>query len=189
MSAAKSKLPHDVPRTIDLRATTNVFQASAIVLLSILGAIVGYHAVGVGQWFAAAGGGIVGMVVATFISGLVLMFTPPQAVPTITMDAWIAKYRTWRRRFTFATVLCICWIGIAFAWHYLRFPTSSLLIAFWSVLMFVFYAVPHSYVHGLRQCRCPSCDEVFGFRGAFARYPHCCRNCNFTVALTCEIAK
>ena len=189
MPATKSKLPYDVPRAIDLRSTPTCFQASAILLLSFAGAFVGYHAVNIGQWIAAAAGGVVGMLVATFASGFVLMFMPPQTAPTIAMDAWMAKFRTWRRRLTFTTSLCVCWIGIAFAWHYLKLPTSTSLIALWSILMFVLFVVPHYYVLVLRQCRCPRCDELFGYRGAFARYPYCCRNCKFTVTRDCEIAK
>jgi hypothetical protein len=189
MPATKSKLPHDIPRTIDLRSTPNAFQASAILFLSFVGAIVGYHAVHIGKWIAAAGGGVVGMVIATFVGGFILMFMPPQAVPTITMDEWLAKFRTWRRRLTFTASLCVCWIGLALAWHYLTLPNNTTLVVSWSVLMFVLYVVPHYYVHVLRQCRCPMCDQLFGYRGAFARYPHCCQHCRFTVNRDCEIAK
>ena len=189
MSATKSQLSHDVLRTIDLRSTLNLIQAWAILLLSFVGAVVGYHTVNVGQWIAAVGGGVVGMVVATFVSGFILMFAPPQTVPTMTMDAWIAKFRTWRRRLTFTTSLCVGWIGIAAAWHCLELPTSTLLNSFWSVFMLLVYVVPHYYVHVLRQCCCPRCDELFRYRGAFARYPHCCRYCNFTVTRDCEIVK
>jgi hypothetical protein len=189
MSATKFKLPHDIPRTLDLRSAPNLFQASAIGLLSCVGAIVGYRAVDVGQWIAAAVGAIVGLIVATFISGLILMFMASQAVPTITIDQWMAKFHAWRRRLRLTTSVCLCWIGIGFAWYYLKLPTSTWLIASWSVLMVVFYVVPHYYVRCLRLCRCPNCDELFGYRGAFARYPHRCRSCDFTITRQGKITK
>jgi len=129
------------------------------------------------------------MVVATLISGVTLMFMPAKAVPTITIEEWIAKFQTWRRRLTLTTSLGLGWIAVGFAWHYLRLPTSTSLIVSWSILLLVLYVVPRYYVHCLRLCRCPNCDELFGYRGAFAPYPHCCRNCNFTVTRQGEIAE
>jgi len=83
MPTTKSTLPHDIPRTIDLRLAPNLVQASGIVLLSFVGAFVGYHAVNVGQWIAAAAGGVAGMVVATLISGVTLMFMPAAATSDV----------------------------------------------------------------------------------------------------------
>jgi hypothetical protein len=187
MSATRPELARDVPRTIDLRPSANVFQASLILVVSVIGALIGFQMVADGRWIAAACGGVVGMIVATFVSGFILMFLP-QTIPRIEIQTSINKYRNLRRRLTLLAWCYVIWAAIAVGWLALSLPMNAWPISVWSFLMFVCYVLLRYSARVLDLWRCPKCDQLFGRRGAFARYPHCCRNCGFTVDRDGDIA-
>ena len=94
-----------------LRPSANRFQASVILAVSIIGALVGYLTVANARWIAAACGVIFGMIIATFVSGCILMFRP-QEIPTITKSASANRYR--KHSSSAQNRVCVLW-------HRLRF--------------------------------------------------------------------
>ncbi|QDU90757.1 hypothetical protein Pla175_41690 [Pirellulimonas nuda] len=180
MTSTKSKLARDVPPTIDLRPSANAFQASLVLIASLIGALIGFQIVANGRWIAAACGGIVGIIAATFVSGFLLMFLP-QAIPHIEIQASIHRYQNLRRRLTVLAWCYVVWGAIAIGWLAIELPTNDWLIAIWLLLMLICYAVLGHTARLLDLWRCPACDQMFGRRASFERYPHCCRNCGFTV--------
>ncbi|MBP88623.1 MAG: hypothetical protein CMJ64_18235 [Planctomycetaceae bacterium] len=99
-----------------------------IVAVSLVGAIVGYQLVVNGRWIAAAGGGVLGMIVATFVSGFILMFLP-QTIATIEIQSSINKYRNLRRRLTILATFYLIWAAVAVGWLALSLPVTGWLIA------------------------------------------------------------
>ena len=188
MSAHKPKLARDIPRRIDLRLSANLFQASLILVASLVGALVGYLAVVDERWIGAAGGGVLGMIVATFISGFVLMFFP-QKIVTIELHAYIKKYRRIRRRLTILVSFYVVWAAVLLlALPFLAFPVTDTVIALLSLPMCVCYALQMYHVLVLDLWRCPSCNHLFRRRGPFARYPHYCDNCGYKVDRDGDVA-
>jgi hypothetical protein len=188
VSTPEPTMTRDVPRTLDLRPSANIFQASLILVVSPIGAIVGFQMVANGRWIAAAGGGIVGMIVATFISGFVLMFRP-QSIPQIDALASINKYRRIRRWYTTCAVFFVCWVVVAVGWLFCALPLAAWSIATWSVPMLACYVLLQYHRHVLDLWRCPNCGELFGRYGAFTRLPHHCPTCVFTVDRDSTVAE
>ncbi len=187
----KPKLSRDVPRTVDLRPGANLFQALLILVFSVVGAIVGFQAFhslkgppgfeAMGKWIAAAGGGVLGMLVGTLVSGFILMFLP-QTIATIDHDASINKYRRHCRRLNTMVSFCIIGVAVLLVWlSPLPLPAPDWLFLPWLVPMLVCYTLAQYHCRVLDLWLCPNCDHCFGRPGPYTRFPHHCDNCRYAI--------
>jgi len=85
----------DVPGSCDLSRRSNLFQASMALTGSAVGGLVGFGLTDDRPELAALAGGAVGLILATFISGLVLMCLPRRR---ISLDAARNKLQRMKRR-------------------------------------------------------------------------------------------
>lgn len=106
----------DVPGSCDLSRRSNLFQACVTVTGSAVGALVGSGLTNDRPDLAALAGGAVGLVFATFISGLILMFLPRRR---ISLDAARSKLQSMKRRADFtravALLLILVCAGLIYA--------------------------------------------------------------------------
>lgn len=178
MIGDKSTVVKDLPKTVDLRLSANLFQATSILLTSMIGASIGYRLVDEYRLLAASCGAVAGMIVATFFTGLVLMFLPAD-LPDIEKSAAIGKYRTLCRRFSMLGWFFVLWAGLAML--SLPFIRNGWIIGIWGGTMLACYSLLLYHSHALDLWQCPRCGDRFGRRSVFKRLPHDCRHCQFTI--------
>jgi len=181
MPAKHSKLVHDVPKTLDLRLSANLFQAFAIFVISSVGGIIGYRVVSEGKWYAAATGVVFGVIVATCITGFIVMLLP-QPIPMITPQASVQKYIRFWYRFNLLGVSYLLGGTLTVAWTSFQLSTPGWLSLGWFVLFFSCCGALLYHSRVLDQWRCPKCEKPFGRQRLFRRFPHRCRHCEFAIS-------
>lgn len=88
---------------LQLHRGRNLFQLAALLILAAIGAIVGWFLSEDRPDLAALVGGVLGMIVGTFLSGFLLMFLPPAAT-TMTLAKFQRKYRGTKRRLIISSI-------------------------------------------------------------------------------------
>jgi len=183
IDSKKPDLVRDIPRTVDCRLTANIFQGFSILVLSIVGALIGYRAVEEWQWVAAAAGAVIGIIAATLTTGFILMFFP-QRVPLTGVEDAIAKYRRIWRRYNVLVCFYFLWGVMWIAWIYFA-PEDIIWDVVPAILWLVCFGVLIYHISLLDLWLCPSCGQNFArqhrFRRLFQRFPHECRKCKFKI--------
>lgn len=85
----------DVPGSCDLGRKANLFQASIALMGSVVGAVVGFGVTNDRPGLAALAGGVVGLILAVFVAGFVLMCLPRRR---ISLEAARIKLQSMKRR-------------------------------------------------------------------------------------------
>jgi MFS family permease len=82
---------------LDRSPRRNLLQLTFLIAFVVAGAVVGYYATGEAPWFAAACGGVVGLVAGTFVGGLVLL-AMDRGPKRWTLEEYLTKReQAWRR--------------------------------------------------------------------------------------------
>jgi hypothetical protein len=110
-------LPHSIdsdPEGLQLHAGRNFFQLFSLLFFAVAGAVMGWFATDDRPDIAALIGGILGMIVGTFLSGFILMRVPAPGATT-TVSEFRRLHQKLRRRLIVALVaFCACTIGLSF---------------------------------------------------------------------------
>lgn len=175
----KKKQIVDVQPTVDLRPAANAFQGLTGVAFFFLGGGMGAFMAGGGRrLLGAMMGAVAGFVLGVFLSGCVLVFTPPPP-QMIDLVQWQTKYRRLHRRRRYTALFLFVWTTVAFIWLLVRQPfldewfALALVPAIICILLLQYTA----QIFDLH--RCPRCDELFGRPSVFHDYPHHCKSCRF----------
>ena len=152
----------------------------AIIVLAALGGAIGYNVVVEGRWYAVALGAIIGMVIATFVIGLLVMLRP-QPVRLITLRNTVKKYKRLRMCFrSLGVSYVLCFVSFI-RWIYFHPIRDDERVVFILAAWFCCYCGLHYFRRVLDLWHCPKCTKLFGWKGVFTALPHVCEHCDFTV--------
>jgi len=153
-------------------------QLAAIIVFSAAGAVIGSFMTNNRPDLAALAGGILGMIVGTFVSGFVLMLLPTP-IKTMTLRQIRSKYRQLRSRLIIATiVLALFMLTLPLIISQFGDDESTFACAM-CVLWFgatpVLFVYTKMLAYRLRKWRCPACGEPFGKQWTS------CSNCGLSI--------
>jgi hypothetical protein len=154
---------------LQLHANRNLFQLTALIVVASIGAVIGWSMTDDRPDLAALVGGILGMIVGTFLSGFVLMLIPPPAV-SVTLTDFARKYRAMKRRWVVSSVgYAAGLLGLPFMISCFRYDGSDVAWCIglaWIVATFGLCAYRRMLGYRIRELRCPACSERFGRIGS-----------------------
>jgi hypothetical protein len=143
---------------LQLHAGRNLWQAASLVLFAIVGVAVGSSLKFPRPELAALAGGVIGAVVGTFLSGLVLMLVPPQAAK-VSLAEVQAIYRSRMRRMYLSFAVAIAIIAVVAALVKFGPRGNAFEWFFFAALPFILYANQLGFQ--LKNWKCPNCGQRF----------------------------
>jgi len=149
---------------LQLHAKRNLFQLTALVVVASVGAVIGWSMTDNRPDLAALVGGVVGMVVGTFLSGFVLLLVPPPSV-SVTLSEFGRRCRAMKRRLVVSGVaFAVCILGLPFVISRFGHDDSDLALCIcltWIVATVGLCPYTKMVAHRIRELKCPACGERF----------------------------
>lgn len=170
-----------VPDLFDRRPVGLVVKAAIVAAGMLVGATAGFFLHEVGPII----GAISGMVSALFVLAILARGVPWFRSTSHEQHMSLDKYRRIRRRFFRLGLLTYVWLLVGFVLGQVHLlvrgsPTIWFIIA-WIVPTLTWGSLLMHNHACLDKWRCPDCGHRFPTLGVFARYPHVCRNCGFSI--------
>ena len=170
---------------VQLHPRRNLFQLASLLVFAAIGATIGWFLTDNRPDLAALVGGVLGMIVGTFLSGFVLMLMPAPTI-TITPQAFGRKRLALKRRLKIATIaFAVCVLSSPLIISKFGHEDSDFswgICLFWGCLTAGLCAYTKGLALSLRECKCPACGKPFGRLGS------ACGNCGFQIAPNCAKA-
>lgn len=154
---------------LQLHRSRNLFQLVSLLSVAAIGATIGWFLTDDRPDIAALVGGVLGMILGTFLSGFILMLMPAPTIK-ITAHEFGRKHRAWKRHLMVTSIaFAVFLFGLPFIIS--RFGHDDSDLAWVVCLMWMALTVGLcTYTKGLalriRDCKCPACGATFGRIGS-----------------------